>query len=230
MSVQVRLRFTKSLLQRSERLCFMLGFVSLGFCAAVLAHIWFFQTYENWAFEQELSGEPASITEFLAQTVSFSNAVPEPLAISPASGGGRPHTLGFQGAGGGSIVGRLEIPRLGLRAMVLEGVTPRTLALALGHIPGTALPGTAGNVGIAGHRDTLFRVLRGVRAGDAIVLTTLEGSYEYRVKSYEVVGPRETRVLNDSPQPSLTLVTCYPFYYIGPAPERFIVHASRAAL
>jgi sortase A len=229
MSVQVRLRFTKSLLRRSERLCFGLGFASLGLCAIILARIWFFQAYENWVFEKELSGEPASVGEFVAETVSFSTAVPEALTISPASGG-RPHTLGFQGAGGGPIVGRLEIPRLGLKAMVLEGVTPRTLALALGHIPGTALPGTAGNVGIAGHRDTLFRVLRGVQAGDAIVLTTLEGSYEYRVKSCEVVGPRETRVLNDSPQPSLTLVTCYPFYYIGPAPERFIVHASRTAL
>lgn len=171
-----------------------------------------------------------SVTEFLAQTVSFSTTVPETITVSPASGGGKPHTLGFQGGGGGSIVGRLEIPRLGVKAMVLEGVTPRTLALALGHIPGTALPGTAGNVGIAGHRDTLFRALRGVQAGDAIVLTTVEGSYEYRVRSCEVVGPRETRVLNDSPQPALTLVTCYPFYYVGPAPQRFIVHASRAAL
>jgi sortase A len=230
MTFRVRLRFTKSLLRRSECLCFGLGFACLGLCAAILANIWFFQTYQNWIFEQELSGEPASITEFVAQTVSFSNGVPETIHLSRAPGGGRPKTLGFQGAGGGSIVGRLEIPRLGLKAMVLEGVTPRTLALALGHIPGTALPGTAGNVGIAGHRDTLFRGLRGVNAGDAIVLTTLEGSYEYRVKSCEVVGPHETRVLNDSPQPSLTLVTCYPFYYVGPAPERFIVHASRAAL
>ncbi len=234
MSFQVRLRFTKSLLRRSERLCFGLGFASLGFCAAILAHIWFFQAYESWVFEQELNGEPASVAEFLAQTVSLSTAstavVPEPPTISPASGVGKPHTLGFHGAGGGSIVGRLEIPRLGLKAMVLEGVAPRTLALALGHIPGTALPGAAGNVGIAGHRDTLFRVLRGVQAGDAIVLTTVEGSFQYRVKSCEVVGPRETRVLNDTPQPSLTLLTCYPFYYVGPAPERFIVHASRAAL
>jgi sortase A len=229
MSLQVRLRFTKSLLRRGERLCFGLGFASLGLCAGILAHIWFFQAYESWLFEQKLSGEPASVTEFLAQTVSFSTASPEVLTISPASGA-KPHTLGFQGSGGGSIVGRLEIPRLGLKAMVLEGVTPRTLALALGHIPGTALPGTTGNVGIAGHRDTLFRSLRGVRAGDVIELTTLEGSYEYRVKSYEVVSPRETSVLNDSPQPALTLVTCYPFYYVGPAPQRFIVHASRAAL
>jgi len=106
-------------------------------------------------------------------------------------------------------------------------VSQRTLALAVGHIPGTALPGAAGNVGLAGHRDTFFRTLRGVKPGDTIVLTTLSGSYEYEVKSCEVVTPRDTRVLADSGSPALTLVTCYPFHYLGPAPERFIVHASR---
>lgn len=126
-----------------------------------------------------------------------------------------------------SLVGRIEIPRIGLRAVILEGVTQPTLALALGHIPGTAMPGVTGNVGIAGHRDTFFRGLSRVQTGDKIVVTTLSTLYEYSVKSLEVVGPRDTRVLDDSSEPTLTLVTCYPFHYIGPAPKRFIVHASR---
>lgn len=227
MSLRVRLRFTKSLLRRTELVCFGLGAVSMGFCAALLGHAWFFQAYENWAFEQKLEGGPVSYREFVTQAVSFSPA-PGELPVLPAREGGKPPSLGFDGAGGGSIVGRLEIPRIGLKTMILEGVSPRTLALAVGHVPGTALPGDAGNVGVAGHRDTFFRGLRGVRPGDTIVLTTLTGSYEYRVKSFEVVTPHDTWVLANSVEPSLTLVTCYPFYYVGPAPERFIVHAVRA--
>ncbi len=213
MSLRVRLRFTKSLVRRGERLFFLFGFVALALCGALLGRAWFFQIYEDWAFEQELQGGLVSYREFVAETVSFS---PTP-----------PPNLGFDGAGGGSIVGRIEIPRIGLKTMILEGVSQRTLALAVGHIPGPALPGAAGNVGLAGHRDTFFRTLRGVKPGDTIVLTTLSGSYEYEVKSCEVVTPRDTRVLADSGSPALTLVTCYPFHYLGPAPERFIVHASR---
>lgn len=205
MSLRVRLRFTKSLLRRTERLCFALGLGSMGLCAALLAQTWFFQAYENWAFEQELEGAPVSYSAFLTQVHAPS--------------------LGFDGAGGGSIVGRIEIQRIGLKAMILEGVSQRTLALAVGHVPGTALPGSAGNVGIAGHRDTFFRGLRGVQPGDRIILTTLNGAYEYRVKSCEVVTPRDTQVLAATKEPWLTLVTCYPFHYLGPAPERFIVHA-----
>jgi len=87
------------------------------------------------------------------------------------------------------------------------------------------LPGKGANVGIAGHRDTFFRGLQGIHEDDAIMLTTRDGSFRYRVNSFAVVGPRGTRVLAESTQPSLTLVTCYPFRYLGPAPERFIVHA-----
>jgi len=226
-SLRVRLRFTKSLLRRTERLCFGLGFASMGLCAALLAQAWFFQAYENWAFEQELEGGPVSYREFVTQAVSFSTAGDE-LPSAPVLGSVKPPGLGFDGAGGGSIVGRIEIPRIGLKTMILEGVSQRTLAVAVGHVPGTALPGNLGNVGLAGHRDTFFRGLRGVQPGDAIVLTTLSGSYEYRVKSCEVVTPHDTRVLANSAEPSLTLVTCYPFHYLGPAPERFIVHAVRS--
>jgi sortase A len=117
------------------------------------------------------------------------------------------------------------IPRLRLSAMVLQGVGEDTLRVALGHIPATALPGQPGNVGIAGHRDTLFRPLRLVHKNDLIVLETQSGKYVYRVQSTKVVGPRDVSVLNSKSSPELTLVTCYPFYYVGSAPERFVVEA-----
>ena len=106
---------------------------------------------------------------------------------------------------------------------------PRRLALrrAAGHIKGTALPGTSGNVGIAGHRDTLFRPLRHIRQDDVITLTTLQGLYRYRVVSTKVVSPYDVAVLNPDGREILTLVTCYPFHFVGPAPDRFIVRATR---
>lgn len=225
MSLQVRVRFKKSLLRRTELLCFALGLTAMGLCAMLLGRAWFFQAYEQWAFDQQLQGGPVSYREFVTQAVSFSPE-PEPISV-PARDQTKPPSLGFDGAGGGSIIGRIEIPRIGLKTIILEGVSQRTLALAVGHVPGTAEPGGSGNVGLAGHRDTFFRGLRGVQVGDAILLTTLTGSYEYRVKSYEVVTPHDTGVLADTGEPALTLVTCYPFHYLGPAPERFIVHAVR---
>jgi LPXTG-site transpeptidase (sortase) family protein len=230
MSLRIRLRFTKTLLRRAERLSFGFGFACMGLCAAMLAHAWFFQAYQDWAFEQKSRGEAVSLTEFLAQTASFSEPDDTRFVAALAGDGGKPQPVGFRLQGDPSVVGRIEIPRIGLKTMILEGVSQRTLALAVGHIPGTALPGKAGNVGIAGHRDTFFRSLAGIHPDDDIVLTTLDGSYGYRVKSCEVVGPRDTRVLEDSTKPTLTLVTCYPFHYLGPAPKRFIVHAVREPL
>jgi len=110
--------------------------------------------------------------------------------------------------------------------MVVEGDDARALARAVGHIPGTALPGESGNVGLAGHRDTFFRALKNIRLGDDILVTTPRGSYRYSVVSSAVVGPDDTRVLDASRSSSITLVTCYPFHFIGSAPKRFIVHAN----
>jgi sortase A len=127
-----------------------------------------------------------------------------------------------------SLIGRIEIPRLEISAIVKEGVDERTLGLAVGHIPNTALPGQAGNVGVAAHRDTLFRNLKDVRRDDRITLTTLQGEYVYRVISFQIVKPADVSVLDPSPgENTLTLVTCYPFYFVGPAPKRFIVHAKQ---
>jgi sortase A len=129
----------------------------------------------------------------------------------------------------GEPLGRIEVPRLRLTAMVLEGTAPKTLRVAAGHIGGTALPGAKGNVGIAAHRDTLFRPLRGIRPKDDIVLTTSYGTFRYLVNSVEIVDPSDIQVLHPTTDPELTLVTCYPFTYIGSAPKRFIVHARQQA-
>jgi sortase A len=122
-------------------------------------------------------------------------------------------------------VGMIEIPAVGLATRVLEGSDARILRLSVGHIPGTALPGPSGNVGLAGHRDTYFRSLRRIKAGDEIRLTTVAGTFKYRVVSLRVVLPNAIEVLHDTQQPTLTLVTCYPFDFIGTAPQRLIVHA-----
>ncbi len=118
----------------------------------------------------------------------------------------------------GDLFGRLEIPRLNFSVMVMEGITSRTLRLGAGHIPGTAL-------GIAAHRDSFFRPLKDIQIDDTIRFTTPDGASDYRVVSTKIVMPRDVSVLNPEPPNTLTLVTCYPFFYIGPAPKRFIVQA-----
>ena len=125
----------------------------------------------------------------------------------------------------GSTIGRLSVPRLAVKAMVAEGIGDATLDHAIGHIPGTALPGQSGNVAVAGHRDTFFRSLKNLRRNDQIVFTTLNGTYRYSVDEMEIVEPSNVSVLAASQANTLTIVTCYPFRYIGPAPKRFIVKA-----
>jgi len=125
----------------------------------------------------------------------------------------------------GEVVGRVTIARVGVSAVVREGDDETILGRAVGHIPGTALPGATGNAALAGHRDTFFRGLRNIRKGDEIVVTTPAGDVLYVVRSTRIVDPSEVSVLAATPGPVLTLVTCYPFNYIGAAPRRFIVHA-----
>ena len=125
-----------------------------------------------------------------------------------------------------SAIARIDVPRLKLSAAAREGVDRQTLRSAVGHIPGTALPGAPGNAGFAAHRDTFFRPLKGVRTGDEVVLTTPNGVYRYSVVTTRVVDPSDVSVLSTTSDPTLTLVTCYPFDYIGSAPQRFIVRAN----
>jgi len=138
-------------------------------------------------------------------------SVAAPVALTPQRG----------------LLGRLEITRLGLSVMVVEGDDHRTLRHAVGHIPGTALPGQIGNIALTGHRDTFFRPLRNIRTDDVITLTTLQGRYRYRVLSTRVVSPDNVTVLDPSQNEILTLITCHPFYFVGAAPDRFIVRAER---
>ena len=125
----------------------------------------------------------------------------------------------------GDAVGRLEVPRLRISVMVLQGVEDRTLVAGAGHVPGTPSPGSDGNVVIVAHRDTFFRTLERVVPGDRIQIDTATWRHEYIVESTEVVDPNETRVMESRGRRELTLITCYPFYFVGPAPRRFVVHA-----
>jgi sortase A len=128
-------------------------------------------------------------------------------------------------ANNGAVVARLSIQKIHLRAMVREGSDDNTLDVALGHIPGTALPGQRGNVGIAGHRDRLFRRLAEINRDDQIQLQTPAATYTYQVDDMAIVKPQALSVLAAGHGAQLTLVTCYPFNYIGSAPKRYIVKA-----
>jgi sortase A len=129
----------------------------------------------------------------------------------------------------GSAIGMIEIRRISLSAIIVEGDGDKQLELAAGHVRGTAFPGEPGNVGIAGHRDTVLRALRLVRKNEEIVVSTRRGQFTYRVSSTQIVQPGATHVLFPTKSEVLTLVTCYPFYFVGPAPQRFIVRADRLA-
>jgi sortase A len=130
----------------------------------------------------------------------------------------------------GELLGRIRIPRLDVTAVILEGVGKRTLRRAAGHIPATALPSEdTGNIGIAAHRDSFFRGLKDIRKNDTIELTMLDGTLRYQVEWTKIVQPEDISVLAPTSEPALTLVTCYPFYYVGSAPKRFVVRAHRIA-
>jgi sortase A len=125
------------------------------------------------------------------------------------------------------VIGRLEIPRLHVSTVVVEGDDPAALRFGAGHVPWTRLPAESGNLGIAAHRDTVFWSLGNIALRDHIKFITKRGLYEFEVNSTEVLRPEDVAVLDSSNRSELTLVTCYPFSYLGPAPLRFIVHARR---
>lgn len=156
------------------------------------------------------------------QLVVTQTAVP----VLPGDAGTPPRNAPTAPAG--TLLGRLEAPSVRLSASVLEGSDDATLSRGAGHIEDTPLPGETGNIGIAGHRDTVFRPLRNIKVGDALTLTTADHAYRYRISKTLIVGPDDVYVLDPTPQPTLTLVTCYPFEFIGHAPKRFIVQATLA--
>lgn len=127
----------------------------------------------------------------------------------------------------GSLVGRMKVPRLKLSAVIFEGTDDQTLDRGIGHLAGSAIPGESGNLVLAGHRDTFFRPLKNIREGDEIEVTGSEGTSRYVVEFTQIVAPEATEVLRPTGAATLTLITCYPFRYIGNAPDRFIVRAQK---
>jgi sortase A len=178
------------------------GLAALGYCAVIWIGAKLYQHSEARRFAGEAHVRAIPVAP---------NAAPRAETVPPDGG----------------LVGKLEIPRIGVSVMVVEGVDDRDLRYAVGHIPGTPLPGEAGNIALAGHRDTFFRPLRAIHRNDTITLSTLKESYRYRVVSTKVVPPDDVQVLYPTGRDSLTLVTCFPFNYVGSAPRRFIVLADR---
>jgi sortase A len=150
-----------------------------------------------------------------------------PIPDSPATRAAAPAAT-FRGVSRGETLAKLRIPRLDAELYVIEGDGPRELRRGPGHLTGTALPGEKGNCVIAGHRDTHFRVLKDIREGDDIVLQTESGQYLYRVRKTHVVSPENTSALRPTTTAALNLITCFPFYYVGSAPKRFVVEAQLA--
>ena len=187
-----------------ERLLLILGVVLLGYYGYVSAETALYQAYET----RELNAILASVPERPVTKPGAADAAAAPRIPPP-----------------GAALGRLDIPRLGVSAVVRAGSDATTLRLAIGHIPGTALPGDAGNVGLAAHRDTFFRRLGDIRPGDTVDVATPDGIFTYVVEGTQIVNPRDVWVLDPTERPTLTLVTCYPFSFIGSAPQRFIVRA-----
>lgn len=196
------------LVRWGHRVFFACAALTLGYCGFVVADAWIFQHQESRGLDRRLRQERQVGVVRLPGTPAISSR-----SISAVATGG--------------MIGRLEIPRLNLSVIVMEGDSQHTLRRAAGHVPGTSLPGERGNVGITGHRDTFFRPLRNIQPNDLITVTTLQGEYRYRVISTRVVAPDNVAVLDSTGGEILTLVTCHPFYYVGPAPNRFIVRAER---
>lgn len=223
-------------LRALEWIFLLIGLAALDCYVWVNASAVLYQSYEDWAFDQTLRGLRPSVGGFIGEETRWmfkdrekieTAAGPKPIPSASVPLPGAPAQT--QPPAANAVIGRLEIPRLKLAVMVREGAGEGTLRRAVGHIPGTALPGNIGNVGLAGHRDTFFRSLRNIRKNDTIEVETTRGTYRYVVSSTRIVTPRDVSVLKASGGETLTLVTCYPFYYVGSAPKRFIVHATQVA-
>ncbi len=188
----------KRLVSWGRRLLFISGILALGYVGFSLLEARLYQVSAKRSLEVQIQTAKAP------QKIGLSSSIKE-----------------------GDILGRLDIPRIGLSVAVLQGTNSRTLSLGAGHIEGTALPGAIGNIAIAGHRDTFFRALKDVRGQDEIQLQTSTGLFRYHVDWVKVVEPENVSVLAASTEAEITLVTCYPFYFVGAAPNRFIVRAHR---
>jgi sortase A len=201
-----------------------LGIVFLSIYAAAIGYARLSQIYANWTFERTLADRPISMRDFLRDLVTrrapaSREATSAIVAPRPAAPRVLPRVRP------GDPVGRLSIPSLRMTLIVFEGTDAKTLARSVGHIRGTSLPGEAGNFAVAGHRDAQFRQLKNIVTGSEITVETTYGSFRYEVVSTSIVRPTDVEILASGPKPLLTLVTCYPFYFVGHAPKRFVVQA-----
>lgn len=205
-----------------ERALWALGVVCLGYVAWLSLEARQFQRDQRVSFEaaRRAKVEVAETAEAAPVTLDR-GALEEAAAPEPAwrrvAGASRAR----------SAIAFLEVPRLGISAPVLSGDDPETLDVAIGHLPDTPAPWEGGNSAFAAHRDGLFRPLRRVRQGDEVRVSTLAGDFTYRVTDVRVVEPDDLTVIAPTPTPTLTLITCYPFNFVGAAPQRFIVRAER---
>jgi len=226
MKAQIRIRrdcvaHTDRFLCWSRNILFGIGILALGYYGYVTVDARIYQASQTRQFEQPVR-ESA-----LASHAGEPSGPPNPDNSSRRQVN-VPIVVGFEAHDRpDSVLGKIEIKKIGLNAMILEGTDNLALRRAVGHVRDTALPGQSGNVALAGHRDTFFRDLRRIEKKDEITLTTREGSFSYTVDYSEVVQPDDMEVLGPFSDAILTLVTCYPFAYVGPAPKRFVVRAHR---
>lgn len=201
--VELRLRRIprKTVLRFTEDFLWVVALASVGFCSVA---------YGSAAIHQ--ARQKAVLEALRANSVA-----PASLAS--------PSQASNSKVAGDVLLGLIEIPRLDTASIVEEGVETSTLWKAVGHIPGTPLPGERGNAVLAAHRDTYFSGLGDLKVGDLVSFKSPTAIYSYRVESTRIVEPDDTQVLAASNEPILTLVTCYPFHYIGNAPQRYVVTA-----
>jgi sortase A len=229
---------------RSVRLLLLiLGLCGIGYYGYTVCDQYVYQSYENWAFDQAIAGR-AHVTfgDYIRERTPFGFLAPTKPAETAQSARVNPTPVPMQPRPPeGAILGRVEIARLNLAAVVREGVDTKVLSVAVGHVPSTAMPGEPGNFAIAAHRDTLFRVLKDIQPGDLVSFQAPTGTYTYKVLATKIVRPTDVAILRPDggglipqselvssdgrPSKLLTMITCYPFYFVGSAPKRFIVEA-----
>lgn len=198
----------KTILRWSHYLFFVLGSSAIGYYAMIAAAATYYQVQSR--------GRLHAVAKRRVEP----NISSKDRWLSP----GGPLRVGS----GMALLGRLEVPRIGLSAMVADGTSSSVLRLAVGHVAGTAMPWLPGNVALAAHRDTFFRRLGDLHRGDVIELTVPGSQYRYKIVFTGVVNPKETWVLEPTTGQTLTLITCYPFHFVGAAPSRFVIRARRS--
>lgn len=223
----------------AQLLLIVIGLVSLGYYGYTIANEHVYEAYENWVFDHDIAGGgPVHLMDYLrSQTpVGWVLGRGESVPYSPVR---KLSERVAPPARTGAVLGRVDIPRLHIEAIVREGVSSSVLSQAVGHVPMTAQAGQTGNFAIAAHRDTLFRGLKDIRKGDLVTFQSPDGKYTYQIFSMRIVEPTEVSVLRpDGALPTavartvavngggpklITLITCYPFFYVGSAPQRYIV-------